>query len=326
MCSKNAMNSIKNPHHISWLDYLFILRPMLFFPGWSTMLAGYFIHDNHRLWLLRVSAHELNYTHIIILITGFSLLMGSTFILNQLKDIQTDRENRKLFIIANGYISKKTAFGEAVILAIFAQFLGFLIKPIVSILFIFFFIITGILYNYHPFRLKDRPWGSLFANIAMGWLAFAIGWVVQNAVSWQIVRQSISYLLFNTALYLFTVLPDREGDRKAIKETLAVIYGIKPVIISAFSIYLAGFSYTLLMKDMQALVFYLCSLPFFLHTIFSLKVASAVKTLKFGILFFALAVCLKLPLYLLLMITGFYATRIYYKKRFHFNYPNFSGS
>jgi 4-hydroxybenzoate polyprenyltransferase len=319
------MNLNKNPGWISILDYIFLLRPMLFFPGWSTMLAGYFIQDNERLWLLKIFSEDLNYVRILLLIIGFAMLMGSTFILNQVKDVQTDRENRKLFIIANGYISTRAALFETIILAMFALLLGFLVKPVVTVLYIVFFFITGILYNYHPFHLKDRPWGSLFANISMGWLAFAIGWAAQNSINWQIVIQSIPYLLFNTALYLFTILPDRAGDRKAIKKTLAVIYGIKPLIISAFSLYLAGFSYTLCIGDMQALFFYFCSLPLFIKAIFTLKVESAVRTLKFGILFFALAICLKWPLYLLLMISGFYATRVYFKKRFDFSYPNFSG-
>jgi 4-hydroxybenzoate polyprenyltransferase len=298
---------------------------MLFFPGWSTMLAGYFIHDNDRLWLLKITCSDLNYLRVFLLITGFAMVMGSAFILNQIKDIPTDRENRKLFIIANGYVSVTSALGETAILAIFALLLGFLVKPVLAVIYAVFFIITGILYNYHPFHLKDHPWGSLMANITMGWLAFAVGWAAQNSVSWQIVIQSIPYLTFNTALYLFTILPDREGDRKAEKKTLAVIHGIKPVIISAFSLFLSGFCYTLLTRDMQAMFFYFCSLPFYLETIFSLKVESAVRTLKFGIFFFALAICLKWPLYLLLMISGFYLTKIYFKKRFNFDYPNFSG-
>ena len=310
---------------LSRLDYIFVLRPMLFFPGWSTMLAGYFINYNDRLYLFMISPEEINYFKIFLVITGFGMVMGSTFILNQIKDIQTDRENNKLFIIANRYISIKAAVFEAFILAILSLVLGFLVNMTILVLFISFFLITGIFYNYYPFILKDRPWGSLIANALMGWLAFAIGWTACNRMGWQIIIQSIPYLLFNTALYLFTTLPDMEGDKNAVKQTLAVRYGIKPLIIFAFILYATGFSLSIYYKELQALFFYICSFPFFARTVYTQKVESAIQTTKFGILFFALAICLKWPLYFLLMISGFYLTKIYFRKRFNFNYPNFSG-
>jgi 4-hydroxybenzoate polyprenyltransferase len=101
------MNAEKSNFWLSRLDYIFILRPMLFFPGWSTMLAGYFI-GTKRQWFPPFE-QPANLTEIVLLISGLALLMGSTFILNQLNDIESDRRNRKLFIISDGSVTEKTA-------------------------------------------------------------------------------------------------------------------------------------------------------------------------------------------------------------------------
>jgi len=48
----------------SWLtrlDYFFVTRPMLFFPGWTTMLAGYFIADKGELYPLNMTDAQVDY-------------------------------------------------------------------------------------------------------------------------------------------------------------------------------------------------------------------------------------------------------------------------
>ena len=191
--------------------------------------------------------------------------------------------------------------------------------------FVLFFIITGVLYNYPPAKMKDRPWSSLLANVMMGWLAFAIGWMAVNQYSHQLLIDSLPYICFNTGLYLYTTLPDREGDEQVGKKTLAVTWGMKKVIHTAFYIYLVGFVLSIYLQEFQALTFYLLSLPLFVKTLFHGSVSDTNRTTKYGILFFALSICLRWPVYLLIMIIGFYGTKLYYKKRFNFDYPNFSG-
>ena len=253
------------------------------------------------------------------------MIMGSAFVLNQLKDIESDKKNNKLFIISDGIVTPRTARIEVSILTLVALFLGFSINFYVGSLFIIFFIITGILYNYKPAAMKDRPWGSLIANSLMGWLAFSIGWSVTFQPGIQLVIDSLPYFCFNTSLYLFTLLPDVRGDQEAGKATLAVVYGTERVILGAFFLFVIGFIITIILLDYQALLFFLFSVPFFLKTVISKEVPDAVKTTKFGILFFAISICLRWPYYLLLMVVGFFVTKWYFKYRFNFEYPNFAG-
>jgi 4-hydroxybenzoate polyprenyltransferase len=317
------MNSHNNSFWISRLDYLFVLRPMLFFPGWSTMMAGYFIQTKTN-WFPIFQFH-LNYFHLLSLLFAFALVMGSSFVLNQLKDIESDKKNKKLFIISNGILSSKTIWWEVFILTAISFFIAFRINFEVGSLIVIFFIVTGILYNFSPVKMKDRPWGSLFANGLMGWLAFSIGWAANNSINFNLILDSIPYVCFNTALYLFTILPDREGDLISQKKTLAVKFHIKHIIRLAFLLYSTGFLVSFWLLDKQALIFYILSLTFFFKTLSGPKIENTIRATKFGILFFAISICLRWPAYLILMLIGFYGTKWYFKMRFNFDYPNFSG-
>jgi len=314
-----------NSNRLAFLDYFFILRPILFFPGWSTMLAGYFIVYNHSIFSPLIFSSEIGYFRIILLMLSYGMLMGSVFVLNQLCDVESDHQNKKLFFIAEGMISPRNALMEVVILACLSVGAGFFLAPAVGAAYILFFILAGLLYNYSPFRLKDRPWGSLAANALMGGLAFMIGWLAVQPLGTVIFLDIIPYLCFNTALYFFTTFPDIEGDRAAGKRTLTVIFGHRRIIVVSFTVYLAGAISALILNDAQAGFFYLLSLPLFVKTIRTGEIAASIRATKFGILFFALSVCLKWPVYFAVMVTGFFGTRIYFKHRFGMSYPNFLG-
>jgi 4-hydroxybenzoate polyprenyltransferase len=287
------------------------------------MMAGYFIQSRSS-WF--PSFHfQINYFHLLSLLIGFSLVMGSSFVLNQLKDIESDKQNKKLFIISDGILSTKAIWWEVIILTLFSFIIAFSIKIEVGIFFVLFFIVTGLFYNFSPAKLKDRPWGSLFANGLMGWLAFSIGWSANNPVSVHLIIDSIPYFCFNTALYLFTILPDREGDRISGKKTLAVLFNIKSIIYLAFVFYITGLLVSLWLIDRQALIFYILSFPLFIKTLIGKGVEDTIRATKYAILFFAVSICIRWPAYFILMVGGFFGTKWYFRKRFNYNYPNFSG-
>jgi len=307
------------------LDYFFVLRPMLFFPGWSTLLAGYLIPYKSKIYLHFSIIHQIDFIELLILIGSFAMVMGSTFILNQLADKKSDKINSKLFLISNNHISQKKAIIEVIVLTVLSLIIGFLINIKVGIIFVIFFILTGYLYNFRPFEFKNKPWASLFSNALMGWLAFSVGWSMHGDINLEFVLVSLPYLFFNTALYLFTTLPDVDGDKKTNKNTFAVKYGPKPIVMSAFFLFGLGIMIAILHSDTQAMIFYLLSLPFFVLTIISFKIPHTILTTKFAILFFALSICLKIPYYIFLMVLGFYSTKFYFRFRFNLDYPNFSG-
>ncbi len=308
---------------IQAFDYIFALRPMLFFPGWSTLLAGFFIAQKQEIFFGFSRVNALPHGLIILLLLIFAAAMGASFLLNQLQDVESDRRNKKLFIISEGHVSKNAVLTEIFILIAASLILAFSLSPFLGLLTLLFILITGYFYNYRPFRFKDFPLPSLLANAAMGWLAFAIGWAANSDFSVQIFVDSLPYLFFNTALYLYTTLPDKEGDLKTGKKTPAAVLGLPAFLYAAFMLFALSFVSALLLKDYTALLFIVLSAPFFLATLWNKTIGAAVRTTKFSILFFALAVCLKWPFYFILMVGAFYLTKLYFRLRFDFDYPNF---
>ncbi len=296
---------------------------MLFFPGWSTLLAGYFIADKGRLFVRSFDGALYDPLKITLMFFSFAAAMGASFLLNQLKDIASDKENDKLYFISKGFIRKKAAMAEVFLLIIFAALSAWYISLPVLIVVIAFILLTGYMYNYKPFAMKDKPWLSLLANGAMGFLAFAMGWLGAQDFTARLFYDALPYLFFNTALYFYTTMPDIEGDKKSHKHTLAVDYGVKPLLWAAFALYLMSAAAAFYFWDIQALFFIILSLPFFVMTLIKPDVDSAVRTTKFSILFYALAVCFKLPFYFLLMVLLFFFTKWYFKIRFNVVYPSF---
>ncbi len=307
------------------LDYFFVLRPMLFFPGWITLLAGYFILQRQNLFLKPARTLHQDFAEIGLLILLFALAMGASFLLNQLQDVESDKANAKLFIVAEGHITRRAVIWEIILLSVLALALAWFLSVLHFILTAGFMVLTGYLYNYPPLALKDRPLGSLVANSLMGWFAFALGWAAVNPLSVAVITDALPYVFLNTALYFFTTLPDMEGDRKSKKHTLAVLMGADIVIRLAFVFFVFSLISAWWLKDYTLLLIAALSAPFFIRALWTSAVSDAVRTTKFTILFFALVICFKLPFFFILMITGFYATRWYFKQRFNFDYPNFKG-
>jgi len=286
---------------------------MLFFPGWSTLLAGYFIAQKDRLLFTPAHWATIDNGQILILFAIFAAAMGGSFLLNQLQDRESDRQNKKLFIISEGHIPLWAAWLEAALLITGSTAAAFYLSFQLGILVAAFNILTGYLYNFKPFEMKNYPWRSLLANSLMGWLAFALGWAAFFPLNWSALTEALPYVLLNTALYLYTTLPDIDGDLATKKHTLSVKYSLPAILFFAFFLYLFSFVSAGLLNDMTALVIDALSAPFFVLTLWKKDMAGAVRTTKFTIFFFAAVVCLKWPVYLLLMVAGFYITRWYFK-------------
>ena len=314
---------------INKFDYFFVTRPMLFFPGWNTLLAGYLSAKGETDWVTQFSHgdYTLYFWEPIAFLAmlAFALAMGASFILNQLQDTESDRKNRKLFLIDEQSIHPGTALRESIILAIGSILLSIFLGRSIFLLLIFFMFITGYLYNYPPFQFKNKPAGGLVLNALMGWIAFALGWVLVLPMSGNFWLVCLPYLFLNTALYLLTTIPDAPGDLSSGKVTFCVRFGLKSTVWSAFSLYLMSFFLAVINKDQIVLTVNILILFFMLRLIFSSQASHAIQSIKMAIFFFSVIICIKFPLYFLPMVVIFFLTRYYYQHRFQFDYPNFRG-
>lgn len=289
------------------------------------MLAGYLIASKGTLFFSMQEVQQLNFGEIFSLIVLFASAMGATFLLNQLEDIETDKKNNKLFFLSEKHISPRAAKIEVVLLSLLSLIIAWSFSITIVVITLLFMFITGYTYNYAPFFLKNRPIGSVIANSLMGILAFALGWFVTQTGFEQFIIEMLPYMFLNTALYYFTTLPDLEGDKASNKNTLAVTHGLNFVINLALINFVLGLATSVYSKDYYLLAINLAVLPFFIRLTTNKSVALTIKTTKYTILFFGVAICFKIPFYLVFLILLLLVTKWYYAKRFNYDYPNLKG-
>lgn len=296
---------------LKYLDHFFLLRPVLMPPVWTILLLGH-----HRSSQLSGNNHLPGL--VLLLIT---FLVGAVYILNQIYDIESDRSNRKLFFLAQGYISTKSAFYEMVLLNLAAIVPAFIISWQLGILFVMG-MAFGFLYSTPPINLKNRPFGGLTINaLAHGNLAFLIGWCMNSTLSLRALYFSLPYMLAVGAIYLNTTIPDMEGDKNVGKLTLSVKWGKgKTMILSSILVAIATFL-SILVKDVPFLIASSLSLPFFVFCAFNKKERYIAATTKLSILLLSIAAGIFYPWYFAVLIVGFIGTRLYYKARFNLDYP-----
>lgn len=303
------------------LDYFFVLRPILFFPGWTTTLAGYLAAKRSLKPFDLFNAD----VYLILVCISSAMVMGAGFIVNQIKDKESDRINRKLFFLSEGVTHQRSILVETWILVCSSLVIAAFISWIMLIIHALALLLITVVYNLKPFALKDKAFGSFFANTLMGTFAFMFGWYAADQSFLSFAVNAWPYIFFNTALYFLTTIPDVEGDRQASKKTVCVVYGIRATVYWAFAFEMMAVLLSFHRMDWIMLVTSVLTLPLFIRLILRKNTAAAILTIKFGLLFFSLIVGIFFPGYIFLIILFFFLTRFYYRKRFNMNYPNFKG-
>jgi len=289
------------------LDYFFLLRPTLFFPLWTALLAGRF--------------NSPGYTPIGWVTLFLGILLGVSYILNQIADIEGDRSNKKLFLMADNYVSVKAAMIYAAALTLAGLggffFLG-LIYGIAGVIFLF---VTGYMYNFQPFRWKDNPYWGPLVTVFAGAMAFIFGALPDlDGLIWKSV---LPYMAAFGAVALLTTVLDISGDVEAGKKTFAVAFGGGKAAVTAAA--LCAISALAAYNNKDWIIFWpaLVSTPVYIYTAFKPVNKHIVLSIKLSIFSLSAAVGLIFPWYLLLM-AGYYSfARAYYKSRFNLEYPSF---
>lgn len=313
---------------IKYLDYIFVSRPILFFPGWATMLAGHLV-SQHKVTSIQFSLEglqpELGNASLYWGMIAFSLAMGGSFILNQIRDVNSDTENNKLFLLGDGHIPIKHGYVESILFIIASLIISLQISFLLFLVNASFILLTGYLYNFPPFGFKDKPIAGLVANMLMGWLAFAAGWVLSSELNVSLLYYSLAYLFFNTSLYFLTTLPDMKGDASSEKVTFPIRYGFRTTIGFSLILFALAILSSIIAGDQLILIVLILSIVFMINLIIRRNIAAAILAIKMSIFSFCIILSIKLPIFFVVLAALFFLTRFYYKRRFHFDYPNFKG-
>jgi 4-hydroxybenzoate polyprenyltransferase len=305
-------------------DYFFVLRPTLFFPVWTLVLAGHWAQTrftgDQPFTLLPIREANL---FLIFATTLFTLLMGGVFLVNQIKDVESDRLNNKLYLIANGDISVRSAVIEtALIISLPIALMSFIRLDLATIMTVSF-IVLGWFYSCAPLHLKNHPIGGLIANFMGGYIVFFFGWMIDGRASFEMVFRATPYALGLVAVFFFTTIPDVSGDRAAHKVTVAVRYGIGPVLRAGLITDLLAIGAAIWTRDIVIAMSTVLALPFFVFAAGRKTVVQVLQTGKFATLFLSLFICIRFPLYFLLILIVYFTSKWYYKSRFELDYPSF---
>lgn len=297
------------------MDYLFLLRPTLFFPLWTVLLAG-----RYNAAKLEGYAPE-SHPSLPLLFILFAALMGASYTINQLVDYEGDKVNRKLFLVADKYVKRDYAVWLSAVLIILGLAGLFLYDLSLGLLGLTAILIGGVFYNLKPFRWKDTPILGPLVSVLGGAIAYFFGCL--PSFNLELIIKCVPYLAAFTSVSILTTVPDMEGDKDAGKNTFALHYGVGLSTAVAALMCLAAALTGWMTKD--NIIFWpaLLSCPIFFIALYNRKRETVILAIKFSIFALSLDVSCVYPGYLLLMALYFLFSRWYYRNRFDMEYPNF---
>ncbi len=315
---------------VPWFDNLFILRPTLFFPVWIMITVGMAAAkmniDRYEIWIVDISLET------ILLFLGITLISGSAFIINQIKDKDGDEVNEKLFLVGN-YVSVELA-NRIMTGVLVAGFIALLVSGwVVFLCGIILYLFWGILYNYRPFHWKKKPLLGMFANTVAGFSIYLSGWLhtyisrgftLTDGLTMSLVYFSIPYILCYTAVSMLTTIPDIKGDKETGAETFPIRFGLTATLLLAAVFVAAAFVLGYKLGDPVSSTAALVSLPFYLVALFKRNTREVLRTIRYSLFILAVFVIAVYPWLFPAVLITFYLSKYYYWHRFNLHYPTFN--
>jgi len=289
-------------------------------------LAGCWLalSDNVGWWRLRIPINpgDIELGRWALLSVALTAMFGLVYLLNQMRDRETDKQNKKLFLVAEGALSQRHLIIEAVILAVIA-ITALLISRFghLGLWVVVLFTVIGILYNYTPIALKQRPWGGLIAYAVGGWMFVRLGGMIYGVpIDWYL---EAPYVIAFTASCLLTNLPDREGDITEGKRTFVVVYGNRTTMAVAVVGFILTIFWGIAIRDWVIALPAIAATPILLSAWKKNSIPLSVKANKMAIFLISVFVGITFPVYLLIIIIYYPLARWYHHHRFGMNYPSF---
>jgi len=308
------------------VDMVFLLRLPLLVPVWTVLILGWIAGNPEA----RIGSFACGTLFINLL--GFSLLVASIYVVNQIQDVESDRINKKLFLLPQGIISIPAAWAAAIICAVAGLAIAYTQGVLMFTLFSAGLFI-GILYNLPPASLKNRAIGGVIANsLGHGAITFLVGWLA--AKNGQVITadlltigllSSLAPGFANGAVFLATTMPDAAGDRLTGKKTFCVAYGERATAVAAMVMCICAFGTSFLLENH----FWVMAIPaalsagVFVNFAMAAKRETAFYSFKWPVFLLSIGVAMFVPVYGVLILVTFAAGRIYYKLRFGIVYPTF---
>lgn len=256
----------------------------------------------------------------------FLVVAAIAFVLNQILDLESDRINKKTFILASGAVTRTEALALAVGLCVVLALLlrG---RDTLLVLLVVAGLALGAAYSVPPARLEARPIVDLLANVAgFGLIGFVMGWAVFSDFGTEAARKAIPYTLGMAAMYLNTCVPDEEGDRAVGDRTTCVVFGKKRVSLASLLLMSLAGAVAIVTDEPLCAVAALSSVPGLIAVAVRPTAGNSVvaSQLAARILLILAGICA--PILLAIAGVTYLVSKIYYAKRFGLDYPRLGGA
>jgi 4-hydroxybenzoate polyprenyltransferase len=306
------------------LDGFFILRPIVLIPVWGFCIFGYSrarLAGTGGLPEFWNTADPMSF----FLIVVFSLSVGCVYVLNQIADIDIDKMNGGLPLLASGIVSRRSACIAAALAGCISVAVPFFLGRPAMIFFSVITIAIGALYSFRPVYLSGRPFFDFLTNaLGAGFIAFGAGWHLagRSLSDPAFLSAGTPYFLLMCAGSISSTIPDIRGDRDGGKRTTAVALGAKKAHYLATVFIMAAALNSLAVNDLVATACALAPLPLYLlYTMFP-SVFLAEATYKIGGAFCMAAAACIMPLFMLCGGAVAIATWMYFRLRHGERYPS----
>ncbi|MBN1619834.1 UbiA family prenyltransferase [candidate division WOR-3 bacterium] len=315
------------------LDRIFVTRIFMHYPFSGILMLGYFyaVQESAQGGFREIffRANTFNWK-ILLSYLLFYLLMGATYIVNQIADKKSDQVNRKNYFISDGHISVSCAYFEAILLYALVLSVSFYLsfKEVFAGGAAYFYVIIssvafGLMYSVKPFRLNAKPGLDMAANaFGYGFLNLAAGYLVNARMSYSFIKISVPIVLIGLAGFGSTTIADIEGDRQDGKISIGVFLGEKNTYILSILLYAAALVLSVIMKNIPCIFASAIALPAHIIGMIKRSKKSALVTMRIsnaGLVLFSFAL---FPVLVAAFIAVFIVTKIYYSKRFSIDYPS----
>lgn len=301
------------------LDFIFLLRPTLIVPMWVFFFAGTVLASRDagvfRTWLLPPTGSAL------LGLTAMTAVLGGGHILNQIRDIETDRQNDKLFFLPREIISVRAAWVELAVLWVLGGALALGLSPSFRIV-LLAALFLNVTYSAGPLPAKSRfPLDMVWNALGLGFVSVAAGWSSVSPLSSTLVPAGAAYALAVAGIMASTTIPDIDGDRRAGMRTAGTVLGPSPTSALAVALVFVATVIGAVIRDPLGFFGPLLSLPLLIRAHATGRRRDRVAADQVAVAAFALVIALQLLYVVVPFLAVYFGSRAYYRARFDISYP-----
>jgi 4-hydroxybenzoate polyprenyltransferase len=300
-------------------DYAFLMRPAALVPLWIFYFAGFGLAAA-RSSMPGFPPFRLTLDAALGCIALTATLAGG-YVINQISDRESDRANRKLYLLADGIVPVRNAWIALAVLWSLATALSALLPAEFAVATAGSALLC-VTYSLPPVHAKAGfPLDLVWNGVGFGVLAPIAGWAVVGRPGPGLVGPVVCYGAAVAGIIASTTIPDREGDSAAGHRTAAVALGDRRTSALALALVASAAAVGVATRDAPGALGALLSLPLLARAHRTGSREHRVAANQWAVAAFAAGVALRSVYPLALLAAAALASRSYYRRRFRLQYP-----